>query len=70
VPGRQIPESAGRGARRMGRWGVTAELRPDELAGALAAMLPPGSTLDATREGELLEGDAAPEPIQADPSST
>jgi hypothetical protein len=23
-----------------------------------------------TREGELLEGDAAPEPIQADPSST
>jgi hypothetical protein len=54
----------------MGRWGVTAELRPDELAGALAAMLPPGSILDATREGELLEGDAAPEPIQADPSST
>jgi hypothetical protein len=51
VPGRQIPESAGRGARRMGRWGVTAELRPDELAGALAAMLPPGSTLDAVGGG-------------------
>ena len=31
----------------MGGWGETAELRPDELAGALAAMLPPGSTLDA-----------------------
>ena len=28
-------------------WGVTAQLRPDELAGALASILRPGSTLDA-----------------------
>jgi EmrB/QacA subfamily drug resistance transporter len=39
------------------------------VVGLLATFRLPRTAL-VTREGELLEGDAAPEPIQADPSST